>query len=43
VVKAAGFRDFAVTWKAPVFEGAPQTSSAAAFGTVGINFKARKP
>jgi hypothetical protein len=32
-----------VTWKAPVFEGAPQTSSAAAFGTVGINFKASKP
>jgi hypothetical protein len=43
VVQQAGFRDFAVTWKAPVFEGAPQTSSAAAFGTVGINFMASKP
>jgi hypothetical protein len=42
-VKLARFKDFAVTWKAPVFEGAPQTSSAAAFGTVGINFKASKP
>jgi hypothetical protein len=42
-VKRAGFRDFAITWKAPVFEGAPQKSSAAAFGTVGINFQARKP
>jgi hypothetical protein len=43
VVKAAGFTDFAVTWKAPVFEGAPQAGSASAFGTVGINFKARRP
>ncbi len=42
-MKAAGFRDFAVTWKATVFDGAPQKSSAAAFGTVGINFRARKP
>lgn len=43
MVKAAGFRDFAVTWQAKVFEGAAQSSSAAAFGTVGINFRARKP
>jgi hypothetical protein len=43
VVKLAGFVDFAVTWKADVFAGAPQKSSAAAFGTVGINFRARKP
>jgi hypothetical protein len=42
-VKAAGFRGFAITWKAPIFEGAPQSSSAAAFGTVGINFRAEKP
>jgi hypothetical protein len=26
-----------------VFSGAPQASSAAKFGTVGINFRARKP
>jgi hypothetical protein len=43
VVEAAGFEDFAITWKAPVFDDAPQSSSAAKFGTVGINFLARKP
>jgi hypothetical protein len=43
VVKAAGFRDFAITWQAPVFEGAPQAGSAGAYGTVGINYRARKP
>jgi hypothetical protein len=43
MVERAGFADFAITWKAPVFEGAPQSSSAAKFGTVGINYKARKP
>ena len=43
MVKTAGFRDFEITWKAPVFDGAPQTSSAKAFGTVGINYQARKP
>jgi hypothetical protein len=42
-VVAAGFVDFEITWKADVFSGAPQSSSAAAFGTVGINFRARKP
>ena len=42
MVKTAGFAGFAITWQAPVFEGAPQSSSAGAFGTVGINFKARK-
>ncbi|HEX9841338.1 MAG TPA: hypothetical protein VGC20_01260 [bacterium] len=42
MIRAAGFTGFAVTWKAPVFEGAPQAGSAGAFGTVGINFKARK-
>jgi hypothetical protein len=40
---AAGFVDFEITWMADVFSGAPQKSSAAAFGTVGINFKVRKP
>jgi tRNA 2-thiouridine synthesizing protein A len=39
---AAGFVDFEITWQADVFSGAPQSSSAADFGTVGINFRARK-
>jgi len=39
----AGFVDFEITWRADVFSGAPQSSSAAEFGTVGINFRARKP
>ena len=40
---AAGFVDFEITWHADVFSGAPQASSAAQFGTVGVNFRARKP
>jgi hypothetical protein len=40
---AAGFIDFEITWRADVFAGAPQSSSAADFGTLGINFFARKP
>jgi hypothetical protein len=40
---AAGFVAFEITWRADVFRGAPQSSSAAAFGTLGINFRARKP
>jgi hypothetical protein len=39
---AAGFTGFAITWKADVFAGAPQASSADTFGTVGITFQARK-
>jgi hypothetical protein len=39
---AAGFVDFEITWQADVFSGAPQSSSAAEFGTQGINFYARK-
>jgi tRNA 2-thiouridine synthesizing protein A len=39
---AAGFVDFAITWRADVFSGAPQSSSAANFGTLGVNFRARK-
>jgi hypothetical protein len=39
---AAGFVDFEITWRAEVFADAPQASSAAKFGTVGINFRARK-
>ncbi len=40
---AAGFVGFEITWRADVFSGAPQASSAAKFGTVGVNFRARKP
>jgi hypothetical protein len=43
VVTGAGFRDFEITWRAAVFDGAPQASSAAYFGTLGINFRAVKP
>ena len=39
---AAGFVDFEITWRADVFSGAPQAGSAAKFGTLGINFRARK-
>ncbi|MEO1286719.1 MAG: methyltransferase domain-containing protein [Chloroflexota bacterium] len=39
----AGFVDFEITWRDEVFDGAPQASSAANFGTVGITFRARKP
>lgn len=39
---ASGFVHFEITWRAEVFSGAPQASSAAQFGTVGINFRARK-
>ena len=39
---AAGFVSFEITWRADVFGGAPQSSSAAAFGTLGINFRTRK-
>jgi hypothetical protein len=33
---------FEITWRADVFADAPQASSAAKFGTKGINFRARK-
>jgi TusA-related sulfurtransferase len=42
-VVMAGFVDFEITWQADVFSDAPQSSSAASYGTVGINFRARKP
>ncbi len=42
MVEAAGFVDFEITWRAEVFAGAPQASSAANFGTKGVNFRARK-
>jgi hypothetical protein len=41
-VIAAGFVAMEITWRADVFAGAPQAGSAAAFGTKGINFRARK-
>jgi hypothetical protein len=40
---AAGFIDFEIVRRADVFSGAPQASSAAQFGTLGINLRARKP
>lgn len=42
-MEGTGFVDFEITWRANVFDGAPQQSSAANFGTQGINFRARKP
>ena len=39
----AGFVDFEITWRADIFSDAPQKTSAAAFGTKGINFRARVP
>ena len=39
---AAGFVGFDITWRKDVFSGAPQAGSAANFGTLGINFRARK-
>jgi hypothetical protein len=41
-VVSAGFVGFQITWRADVFSGAPQSSSASAYGTLGINFRARK-
>ena len=43
MVAAAGFVGFEITWRGDVFSGAAQSSSAASFGTLGINFRARKP
>lgn len=43
-VVAAGFESFEITWKADIFDGAARPSAAvAAFGTCGVNFRARKP
>ena len=39
---AAGFVDFAITWRGDVFADAPQASSAANFGTLGMTCRARK-
>ena len=40
-VKAAGFKDFEVVWGEDVFSGAPQSSSAAEFGTLGVIIRAQ--
>ena len=41
-VVGAGFVDFEITWRGDVYGGAAQSSSAAKYGTLGINFRARK-
>ncbi len=41
-IVAAGFVDFEITWRGDVYSGAPQSSSAAKYGTLGVNFSARK-
>jgi hypothetical protein len=42
VVEEAGFQGFEITWRGDVFAGAPHQSSAASFGTLGINYRAHK-
>lgn len=39
----SGFEKFQIVWRRNVFAGAPQASSAATFGTLGITFAAQKP
>ena len=34
--------EFEITWRKDVFSDAPQAGSAEKFGTLGINFRARK-
>jgi len=41
-ISAAGFEDFVITWRGDIFRDAPQQTSAAAFGTLGITYFARK-
>jgi len=41
-VLGAGFVEFEITWRGDVYSEAPQSSSAANFGTLGISFGARK-
>jgi hypothetical protein len=38
-----GFTDFEVIWKEDIYTGAEQESSALAYGTLGITFRAKKP
>lgn len=41
-VVAAGFINFEITWRGDIYSGALQSSSAAKYGTLGINLSARK-
>jgi hypothetical protein len=41
-VVGAGFVDFEITWRGDVFSDAAQSSSAAKYGTLGVNFRARQ-
>ena len=41
-VMAAGFKEIEVTWGKDVFNGAPQHSDAAEFGTLGVTIRAQK-
>ena len=43
MVTKAGFVGAEIPWRADVFRGAPQDKSSQAFGTLGINLRARKP
>ena len=40
MIHAAGFKDFVILSRVDVYAGAPQHSSAANFGTLGITFRA---
>jgi hypothetical protein len=39
----AGFSDFEITWRGDIYRDAPQKTEAAAFGTLGVTFRALKP
>ena len=44
MVKRAGFKEFAITWKSfETFEGTDHADGAGLFKTAGINFRADKP
>lgn len=40
---SVGFEGFRVTWRCDIFAGVPLGVPAKRFGTLGINFDARKP
>ncbi|MDX1435994.1 MAG: hypothetical protein R3335_04240 [Anaerolineales bacterium] len=42
-VAEAGFDGFEITWTDDVFRDAPQQTDAAAFGTLGVTYRAYKP
>ena len=43
LIGEVGFTDFEITWKDDIYAGAAQESSALAYGTKGITFRAKKP